>query len=358
MIIVPIGIILLTFTACENAAGGDSGSTGPVFESVAEVAAYLETAAGGYNPSNAIPIAVNIYLGTMTDENSGWRQLLDVLESAGKLVALDLSNSGCNGNVFDPDSSIGTGKEFIVSLIFPISVTSIAGGYEDDHFIYPTLGFFSNLSGCSGVNVTNIGEYAFFCCDALKSLSFPVAKNIGHYAFYWCDALKSVSFPAVQSIGDFVFWHCDALQSVSFPVAKNIGENAFEDCTALQNVSFPAVQGIGERSFTGCVTLKSASFPVAQKIRERAFYHCDALQSVSIPAVTSIGDWAFGYTGSVALTITMGNPAPYVENNLFGGYTTKPVTVRVPAAALASYDAAWRDTVIGGSDITLTFKTY
>ena len=82
-------------------------------------------------------------------------------------------------------------------------------------------------------SITIIGNYAFYSCSNLTSVSFPNATSIGSHAFYSCSNLTSVSFPNATSIGSYAFEYCKGLTSVSFPKATSIGTNAFLNCGSL-----------------------------------------------------------------------------------------------------------------------------
>ena len=76
--------------------------------------------------------------------------------------------------------------------------------------------------------------------------------SIGEYAFYNCLGLKSVTIPeGVTSIGDSAFWDCSGLPSVTIPSSvTSIGKDAFYSCSGLTSVTFPGkdkatVQGMG-----------------------------------------------------------------------------------------------------------------
>ena len=80
--------------------------------------------------------------------------------------------------------------------------------------------------------ITEISEYAFEKCKAIKSVTFPKSlKKIGKEAFKDCDYLESVSFPeSVTEISDNVFKGCTGLTNVTFAdpnnwyVTSNYGE--------------------------------------------------------------------------------------------------------------------------------------
>ena len=62
--------------------------------------------------------------------------------------------------------------------------------------------------------------------------------NIGNYAFYFCTDLTSVTIPAnVKSIGDYAFHGCDSLTSMTIPDSvTSIGNSAFETCYNLKSI--------------------------------------------------------------------------------------------------------------------------
>ena len=128
----------------------------------------------------------------------------------------------------------------------------------------------------NGYNVTSIGNYAFYFCSSLTSVSIPEGVTIiGNNAFGGCSSLTSVSIPkGVTTIGSSTFNYCSSLSSVSIPEGvTTIGNNAFGGCSSLTSISIPE----------GVTTIDSY-----------AFYNCNSLTSVSIPdGVTTIGNDAF-----------------------------------------------------------------
>ena len=158
--------------------------------------------------------------------------------------------------------------------------------------------------------VTSIGEYAFYECTGLTSVTIPASvTSIGGSAFDGCTGLTSVTIPdSVTSIGYRAFCGCSALTSVTIlDGVTSIGDRAFYGCTGLAGITIPnSVTSIGNYAFSGCTGLKSVTIPDSvTSIGDRAFNGCSGLKSVTIPdSVTSIGDRAFdGCSGLKSVTI-------------------------------------------------------
>ena len=88
-------------------------------------------------------------------------------------------------------------------------------------------------------SVTSIGDYAFYECSGLTSVTIPNSvTSIGTYAFRGCSGLTSVTIPnSVTSIWRATFADCSRLTSGTIPNSvTSIGEHAFANCSELLDV--------------------------------------------------------------------------------------------------------------------------
>ena len=158
--------------------------------------------------------------------------------------------------------------------------------------------------------VTSIGNYAFYNCSGLTSVTIPNSvTSIGDDAFRGCSGLTSITIPnSVTSIGDGAFQYCYGLTSITIPNSvTSIGSSAFQYCSGLTSITIPnSVTGIGYMEFYGCSGLTSITIPNSvTSIGYYAFQGCSSLTSITIPnSVTSIGNSAFeGCSGLTSIII-------------------------------------------------------
>lgn len=93
-------------------------------------------------------------------------------------------------------------------------------------------------------NITNVGDYAFFNCNNLKSVTIPNnIITIGNSAFYNCSNLTNVIIgDDTASIKNYAFNHCESLTDITIPNSvTNIGLGAFKWCKNLKSITIPFI---------------------------------------------------------------------------------------------------------------------
>ena len=192
-------------------------------------------------------------------------------------------------------------------------------------------------STLGGYPVTAIGEYAFFDCDKITSISIPNGvTSIGEKAFHYCKKLASIYIPdSVTYIDSDAFWYCDSLGSITVSpgnthytsennvlfnrdkttlilyspkktnstyavpdTATRIERGAFYFCANLTNITIPSsVTTIGHHAFSDCINLTDVNISHGvTTIDWAAFAYCNSLTSITIPgSVTRMGDAVFPY---------------------------------------------------------------
>ena len=160
-------------------------------------------------------------------------------------------------------------------------------------------------------SVTGIGEWAFYDCKSLASVTIPDSvTDIGYRAFFCCDSLASITVSSGNenySSDDGILFNKNKTTLIAYPSSKlgveyavpdyveAVDDDAFRHCK-LQYVFLPeSVKSVGAEAFGGCKSLVSVTIigPV-KVILDLTFAHCTNLRYVFLPdSVKYIGSGAF-----------------------------------------------------------------
>ena len=157
--------------------------------------------------------------------------------------------------------------------------------------------------------ITEIGDYAFFECTSLTSVSLPstlqkldgwggavgnVDKTYG--CFQSCTALQNITLPAnLVEIEPYVFNGCTALKKIELPNSvTTIGKYAFFDCSALERATFGnGLTSLGENCFRNSGLKKVNWNEALTAIPNYAFFNCGFVEIELPESIASVGTQAF-----------------------------------------------------------------
>ena len=174
-----------------------------------------------------------------------------------------------------------------------------------------------------GEGVTSVGNYAFYDCTLLFSVSLPsTLKTIGECSFSGCSTIVDFTVPSgVTTIGAYAFSGCSSLNEIDLGTGvTTINQNAFSSCASLTSIVFPdSVTTLGSSVCYGCSGLTSVTLPNSlTTIPGSAFSSCSKLPTITIPnSVTTIQSSAFSNCSKLATVefgtglITIGSQAFY-----------------------------------------------
>jgi hypothetical protein len=287
------------------------------FTSIEDIQKYLNENTG--TEAKPLELKVRLDLGDM-GVDSLWEELLEVLETWGGYVDLDLTDC----TMTEPTFNLGTypinSSGRIVTLILPDDATSIEGGTNSS-------GAFRGFAEVTGRNIITIGEYTFcgntqaaasgddsLTNKALTSVSFPNATNIGHYAFDDCINLTSIDIPKITSIGVSAFANCISLTSLNIPSVTSIGDYAFRKCSNLASIDMPNVTSIGNYAFQDCTSLTeiTVSDSGVPNLNTNMFLNTGILNNTLDNSLVYVDKWLVGCKGTISGSIVLSEGTTFI----------------------------------------------
>ncbi|OUN74321.1 hypothetical protein B5G10_01810 [Barnesiella sp. An55] len=251
-----------------------------------------------------------------------------------------------------------------------------------------------------GSSVASIGDYAFYYCNGLTSVTIPESViSIGDKAFsnssgltminvengnnhyksidgvlFDFEATTLIQYPmgnsrvayiipnSVISIGNYAFWGCNGLTSVTIPESViSIGDKAFSNSFRLTTINvengnnhYKSIDGV-LFDFEATTLIQ---YPMGNSrttyiipesvisIEDDAFLSSYRLTSVTIPeSVTSIGEQAFSGCFGLQKVINYAKEPQQILSNVFENVGLSDVQLFVPSLSVDKYRTAevWRD---------------
>ena len=217
-----------------------------------------------------------------------------------------------------------------------------AGGNSDNKFTQLVDKSIVTVTAEDLTGATKIGDYAFFNCDSLTTITIPNSvTSIGRNAFanqyQNYSSLTTITIPnSVTSIESNAFNNCDSLTTIIIPNSvTEIGAYAFNNCSSLNSVILSnAITELNNGVFYKCRSLTTITIPNSvTSIRNQVFYSCKTLTSMRIEATTP----------------------PTLQNT--GAISSATTQIQVPMASVDAYKTAtnwsnFADIIVGYEEET------
>lgn len=139
-------------------------------------------------------------------------------------------------------------------------------------------------------SVTEIDDYAFYQCTAMKKINLENVPQIGEYAFAMCRSLEEVTLKSSEEIftriGGYTFAYCTSLKRIDLSemLLANIPEGFCYNCTSLKKILWPmAVIRIRSFAFYNCAFEELALPETMSYLETSAISQCNNLKVLALP---------------------------------------------------------------------------
>lgn len=277
-------------------------------------------------------------------------------------------------------------SDLVKNADFSFVSTKAGAASEDDlHFninknddSYYVSGCSSEVSGSldvpsvyNGKPVTGIGEYAFYGCIRLTSITIPESiTSIGEAAFSECNSLTSIDVSAENttfSSENGILFDYDKTTLICCPSGQSnpdiipesvrtIGSYAFYGCDKFTEITIPEnVTVIGDCAFSFCSGLLSVTIPESvTEIGNGVFFYCNSLSSINVSAdnetYSSVDGVLFNKDKTELVCFPCGKSESYdipngvTKINAYAFcYCTKLVSLSIPESVVAIGDYAFNE---------------
>ena len=127
------------------------------------------------------------------------------------------------------------------------------------------------------VNMTDVPERAFENWTTITKVEFSSSvRTIGNYAFYGCTKLLTVTGESVETIGEYAFANSGLMSTAFSTPLTTLGKGCFSDCSALQGpvLTNTSVTVVGIEAFKNSGIVLEDLRKVTE-IRQNAFKDTD-----------------------------------------------------------------------------------
>ena len=133
-------------------------------------------------------------------------------------------------------------------------------------------------------HVTKVGDYSFFGCKNVTSLTIPDSvTEIGSHGFWGLSGIECIDLPdGLTKIAEKTFCGCTSLKALYIPDGvKVIESRAIWDCASLETIHLPdSLITLADNVFYAC-PLTSVTIPAGtETIGTRAFIQCPSLEKI------------------------------------------------------------------------------
>lgn len=233
------------------------------------------------------------------------------------------------------------------SSTFTLTISGTGSMYDYKYNNRPWESYIEDIqTAIVNDGVTAIGEYAFFYCTSINSITLPnTLTTINKDAFCGCESLTNIILPdGVTTICEYAFSHCFSLKSITIPDSvTTIGTEIFSNCYSIESITVDENNQHYSSDEYGVLFNKDKTtlihYPIGNARIDSTTY--------TIPdSVTTVGDWAFGQCQKLTSIIipesvtTIGMGAFYWCDNLADVY-------------YSGTEEQWESISIGGDNYVL-----